>query len=247
MSKNLKEEYEQMLDSGMPDLWSRIEPQLHEKTVEKKTFGKNKRRYMYSGMAAACLCLVIAIPVMIRTMNTGHHNETNMIAADDSTGSNGTYAAGTTDAGEEADMDSWMNTDEDGYAKNDDADMSNEIAADDVQMWTEESCEITQDMAEDTVREADGIPYTRLTADTGEKLEVEGSIIRAYVEEDVTGYEMLITSVDGQTVSGEENRIYAISAARRTEEWKADQPADTVHAVIQWDEKRACYRILEIK
>lgn len=228
MSKNLKEEYEQMLDSGMPDLWSRIEPQLHEKTVEKKTFGKNKRRYMYSGMAAACLCLVIAIPVMIRTMNTGHHNETNMIAADDSTGSNGTYAAGTTDAGEEADM-------------------SNEIAADDVQMWTEESCEITQDMAEDTVREADGIPYTRLTADTGEKLEVEGSIVRAYVEEDVTGYEMLITSVDGQTVSGEENRIYAISAARRTEEWKADQPADTVHAVIQWDEKRACYRILEIK
>lgn len=116
MSKDLKNEYENLLESEIPDLWSRIEPKLHEKAmqVQRETApgvssgnceqyetakaemnvseyagrtitedtGKNahkkanrktggifhaKRIYLYSGIAAACLCLVIAIPVIVRT------------------------------------------------------------------------------------------------------------------------------------------------------------------------------------
>lgn len=93
MSKDLKKEYEEMLDAQIPDLWSRIEPNLHEKTnvVSNETFPQvqpvsfeqyrsntvvSKKKLsprtmsMIISAAAACLCLAIAIPVMVRQSGT---------------------------------------------------------------------------------------------------------------------------------------------------------------------------------
>lgn len=96
MSKDLKNEYEALLESDIPDLWSRIEPRLHEKHVEtqnviqtkihdehimpsdvsqyqknQKKQGVTKKIYFYSGIVAACLCLAIAIPAIVRFADSG--------------------------------------------------------------------------------------------------------------------------------------------------------------------------------
>ncbi len=89
MGRDLKNEYEAMLDHEIPDLWSRIEPQLADKKKEgtaqstpsvqqaaqpvSSTGGASKRRgisrrsvAVWGSLAAACVCLAIVIPAFIR-------------------------------------------------------------------------------------------------------------------------------------------------------------------------------------
>lgn len=72
MSRDLKQEYEEMLDQEIPDLWSRIEPRLADKketqNAEQKEKTMPKRRIKRStiavlgSLAAACVCLAIILP-----------------------------------------------------------------------------------------------------------------------------------------------------------------------------------------
>lgn len=75
MSKNFEKEYNEMLDAQIPDLWSRIEPQLHDKTVIKENnvtsieAGRKKRKVsraqltsIIGGVLAASLVVGIVIP-----------------------------------------------------------------------------------------------------------------------------------------------------------------------------------------
>lgn len=80
MSRDLKREYEAMLDQEIPDLWSRIEPQLADKKtaqavplrpaesgsrggVRKKQRISRRTIAVWGSFAAACVCLAIVIPI----------------------------------------------------------------------------------------------------------------------------------------------------------------------------------------
>ena len=72
MSRDLKHEYEAMLDQEIPDLWSRIEPRLADKKATQNEEPKGKsirtRRIkrstiaVWGSLAAACVCLAIILP-----------------------------------------------------------------------------------------------------------------------------------------------------------------------------------------
>ena len=72
MSRDLKHEYEAMLDQEIPDLWSRIEPRLADKkgTQNEEPKGKSIRTRrirrstiaVWGSLAAACVCLAIIFP-----------------------------------------------------------------------------------------------------------------------------------------------------------------------------------------
>ena len=72
MSKDLEKEYSEMIRSDMPDLWDRIRTSLPEKEV--KTEVKTFRRRRYLGIAAACVCASILIPVITLTQHASKEN-----------------------------------------------------------------------------------------------------------------------------------------------------------------------------
>lgn len=88
MSKDFREDYEQLLDKEMPDLWDRIEKNLPEKTStldikRVRIQGKNKKKHRNSykvigGLAAACVVLFSA-GIWFGTNNM-KHGDTKMAA-----------------------------------------------------------------------------------------------------------------------------------------------------------------------
>ncbi len=72
MSRDLKHEYEAMLDQEIPDLWSRIEPRLSDKKGTQNAESERKRIRprrikrstiaVWGSLAAACVCLAIILP-----------------------------------------------------------------------------------------------------------------------------------------------------------------------------------------
>lgn len=90
MSKNLEKEYSAFVNSEVPDLWSRIEAGLDEKTplgssssvsdidtdnkAKQTDLRMNGRRFkksslrVWAGLAAACACVVLVVPAMMKTM-----------------------------------------------------------------------------------------------------------------------------------------------------------------------------------
>lgn len=267
MSKDLKEEYEHMLDSRMPDLWDRIEPQLHEKKTEKKRINRSKRIYLYSGMVAACLCLAIAIPAIIRTRDTGMKNGAGAYMMADEAAEDGGMTGGTMTAQEE--------TASDMHEINESAAMSSESVMESMNSWEDDSCDTAMAEDYDAPHDIDGTmnsteigssesamsdpeadpgdrkepqsPETvRLSGDAGEELEVEGSVLRIRGEDAYMSYVIAVSKVDGQTLQEDENRIRAIATSSQTEDYKKKQTDETIHAMIRWDEELDCYRILEI-
>lgn len=278
MSKDLKEEYEHMLDSRMPDLWDRIEPQLHEKKTEKKRINRSKRIYLYSGMAAACLCLAIAIPAIIRTRDTGMKNGAGayMMADEAASAENNGMADGAEDGGM---MGESMAAQEDDASDmqgiNESATMSSESVMESMNSWEDDSCDTAMAEDYDASHDIDGtmnsaeigssesamsdpeadpgdrkepqsLETVRLSGDTGEELEVEGSVLRIRGEDAYMSYVIAVSKADGQTLQGDENRIRAIATSSQTEDYKKKQTDETIHAMIRWDEELDCYRILEI-
>lgn len=68
MSKDLEKEYKALMNSEVPDLWARIEAGIDEKNVFTKQ-GKAPKRFRYGvwgTVAAACLCVAVAVPVMMQ-------------------------------------------------------------------------------------------------------------------------------------------------------------------------------------
>lgn len=77
MSKDLEKEYRALVNSKAPDLWARIEVGLEEKTgpSHHKKLAKKKWHFkMWVGFAAACICVVLCIPVITRHFSSSDSN-----------------------------------------------------------------------------------------------------------------------------------------------------------------------------
>ena len=61
MSKDLEKEYGALMDSEAPDLWARIESGLQEKKPVRQ---KKTADLRWAGLAAACACVALCIPVL---------------------------------------------------------------------------------------------------------------------------------------------------------------------------------------
>ena len=61
MSKDLEKEYRALMDSEAPDLWARIESGLQEKKPVRQ---KKTAVLRWVGLAAACACVALCIPVL---------------------------------------------------------------------------------------------------------------------------------------------------------------------------------------
>ena len=82
MNKNLKKEYKRLMTENTPDLWERIEAGLEPKESAAKK-GDLWRRYRTWGLvAAACLCIMVTVPVMLRK-NADGNMQPNSIPAND--------------------------------------------------------------------------------------------------------------------------------------------------------------------
>lgn len=68
MSKDLEKEYKELIDSDAPDLWTRIEAGIDEKNVSgyKKKALKRFHYGVWGTALAACLCVAVAVPVMMQ-------------------------------------------------------------------------------------------------------------------------------------------------------------------------------------
>lgn len=77
MSKDLEKEYRALVDSEVPDLWTRIEAELDEKPVHsyhENLMGKKRKYKMWAGIAAACACVVVSISVIVRYFPASNDN-----------------------------------------------------------------------------------------------------------------------------------------------------------------------------
>lgn len=91
MSKDLEKEYKALMNSDVPDLWARIEAGIDEKNSSgniqhfdhrtqnekgKRNAKKPFRFKVWGTVAAACLCVAVAIPVMMQATKSGVSNMT---------------------------------------------------------------------------------------------------------------------------------------------------------------------------
>lgn len=299
MSKDFKSEYENQLDFEIPDLWSRIEPQLHEKasqatvnmqqpvTVQmvannqqpyvavKTKKSKLRRIYAYSGIAVACLCVVIAIPVLMGNMERKDASN-DMVAMDSAVSEesvNENTTAGWSDimiGSADADMDMEMDKDtsaesevvtddcvmEDGTAAGSDAAVNNAPLETPEETQTESA--VTDEEA--TMPDADTdeklenweseTEYSRLPEDTGEVLEIYGTVIAFNAGDGSALYEILVTEVDSDMLSYDTESVILVEWILTEEQLSAPEAeyrlSDEVRLQIQWDEESGNYRILAV-
>lgn len=77
MNKNLEKEYKALMTEDVPDLWERIEAGLEPKQQSAKKVSLWRKYRAWGGAVAACLCLAVAIPVILGGSKGG-----NMSASD---------------------------------------------------------------------------------------------------------------------------------------------------------------------
>lgn len=103
MSKDLEREYRALVDSEVPDLWARIEAGLEEKktapekaetdlhitdfpAADSQMENMRDRRVnfkVWAGVAAACVCVVLIVPAVARTMIMGGNSSSYSNSASD--------------------------------------------------------------------------------------------------------------------------------------------------------------------
>lgn len=290
MSKDFKSEYENQLDFEIPDLWSRIEPQLHEKAAQPMAAQanvwqpnvqqpmvaqapvnmqqpqvvvkkKNKlcRIYAYSGIAVACLCVVIAIPVLMGNMDRKDASN-DMVAMDsavseESVNENTTagwndMAMGSADA--EMDMEMDMDTSAESETVTDDCVEEDGTASDsdvDAEMSDAQTAAPEEMLTPDAENDAMAVPV-RLPEDTGEVLEIYGTVTAFSAGDGSMLYEILVTEVDSDMISYDTESV--IHAEWLLTEEQLDAPesevrlSDEVRLRIRWNEERQNYCILEV-
>lgn len=80
MSRDLEREYRALVDSGAPDLWSRIEAGLEDKKAASRMENRRSRKVnfrVWAGIAAACACVALIVPVMVRDAGMGGGSSSN--------------------------------------------------------------------------------------------------------------------------------------------------------------------------
>ena len=66
MNKNLEKEYKELMTGNVPDLWERIEAGLESKEPTAKKENLWKKYRMWGLAVAACLCMMVTVPIMLR-------------------------------------------------------------------------------------------------------------------------------------------------------------------------------------
>lgn len=74
MSKQLEKEYRSLMKEDAPDLWGRIEAGLEPKKQPVHKMGFWRKYRTWGMVAAACVCLMLAVPVMQRLTYKGESN-----------------------------------------------------------------------------------------------------------------------------------------------------------------------------
>ena len=290
MSKDFKSEYENQLDFEIPDLWSRIEPQLHEKAAQPmaaqanvtpanmqqpmvaqapvnmqqpqvvvKKKNKLRRIYAYSGIAVACLCVVIAIPVLMGNM--ARKDASNDMVAMDSAVSeesvNENTTAGWNDmamgsANAEMDMEMDMDTSAESETVTDDCVVEDGTASDsdvDAEMSDAQAAAPEEVLTPDAENDAMEVPV-RLPEDTGEVLEIYGTVTAFSAGDGSMCYEILVTEVDSDMISYDTESVILAEWLLTEEQLDAPESevrlSDEVRLRIQWNEERQNYCILEV-
>ena len=122
MSKQLEKEYRSLMNENAPDLWGRIEAGLEPKKQPVQKMGFWRKYRTWGTVVAACVCLMVAVPVMQRLTGRGPSNMS------DSTTSAGENMSGAPYDGVSSDAALW----------DADENMSNEAAENTVgEMWEE--------------------------------------------------------------------------------------------------------------
>lgn len=113
MSRDLEREYRAYVDSEVPDLWARIEAGLEDKkldsgsdrtdlhradlpAVDSRGADRRGRKInfrLWAGIAAACACVALAVPAMMRSMVMGRSGFSSSNSASDSASSAAPQAA----------------------------------------------------------------------------------------------------------------------------------------------------------
>lgn len=92
MSKDLKNEYKELMTEDVPDLWDRIEAGLEPKqpTAEKRNpWGKYR---VWRAAVAACLCLMVTVPVILREGKGGNYSTNDMALPENNAQADGAAA-----------------------------------------------------------------------------------------------------------------------------------------------------------
>ncbi|MBD5554610.1 MAG: hypothetical protein HDQ95_04475 [Roseburia sp.] len=74
MSKQLEKEYRSLMKEDAPDLWGRIEAGLEPKKQPVQKMGFWRKYRTWGTVVAACVCLMVAVPVMQRLTGRGPSN-----------------------------------------------------------------------------------------------------------------------------------------------------------------------------
>lgn len=97
MSKDLENEYKELMAEDAPDLWDRIEAGLEPKqpTAEKRNPWRKYR--VWGAAAAACLCLMVTVPAILRESKGGNYSTNDIPVPENNAQADG--AAGVNESG----------------------------------------------------------------------------------------------------------------------------------------------------
>lgn len=82
MNKSLEKEYKELMAENVPDLWERIETGLEPKQPAVKKGNLWKRYRMWGLAVAACLCMMVTVPVILKK-NTNESMRSDSVPAHD--------------------------------------------------------------------------------------------------------------------------------------------------------------------
>lgn len=248
MSKDLEKEYKALMDSEAPNLWARIEAGLEQKPVSlpRDSIVKSKRQIkMWAGLAAACACVVLSIPVITRHLasdggksytaapdnhtaymecapeavaeNTDTDNK--CVALSGGAGSEGS-AQVTNDAAIDSNVaasDSTIDMVKSDTLNDENADSNAEVTT----AQNENSFQVTVEILDTDVRMNSGILYT-------------ASVLSSEYTDVQTGSEIKIFSAalaEGGVISLEESHTYVLTLAQSASDSEEDETVYTLQAV----------------
>ena len=110
--RNFEEEYKNYINEEVPDLWSRIEPQLQDKIVDSQQKATNNNIYIFAKRALPAVAAVLVLVIGIGVLQTSRYakNETEMAVATDFEAEEATDEAFYAEATEEEPVESFADT-----------------------------------------------------------------------------------------------------------------------------------------
>lgn len=110
--RNFEEEYKNYINEEVPDLWSRIEPQLQDKIVDSQQKATNNNIYIFAKRVLPAVAAILVLVIGIGVLQTSRYakNETEMAVATDFEAEEATDEAFYAEATEEEPVESFADT-----------------------------------------------------------------------------------------------------------------------------------------